>query len=331
MTSISVIIPSYNSEKTIKKTIESVLNQSFSDLELIVINDGSKDSTLEIISNFQDSRIKIFSFDNSGGNISRNRGLKYATGKFVSFLDADDIWTPDKLASQLQALQENLGAKVAYSWTDSIDDNGEILLSGMHITVNGDVYEKLLVSNFLENGSNPLILREAIIELGGFDESLNAAQDWDMWLRLAYKFNFVCVPSVQILYRISPNSVSSNLARQEKACLQVLKRAYQVRPLTDKNIWRLSLTNLYIYLICKALQQPFNRYKGAVAAIFLWKYLLNDSSRFQRINLILRLLFKIAVILILPTTLSTTLLTSMKTKAKKIKHLNPFIQTFAAS
>ncbi|MHC5718825.1 MAG: glycosyltransferase, partial [Nostoc sp.] len=213
MTSISVIIPCYNSEKTIKKTIESVLNQSFSDLELIVINDGSKDSTLEIISNFQDSRIKIFSFENSGGNISRNRGLKYTAGKFVSFLDADDIWTADKLASQLQALQENLGAKVAYSWTDSIDENDEILLSGMHITVNGDVYEKLLVSNFLENGSNPLILREAIIELGGFDESLNAAQDWDMWLRLASKFDFVCVPFVQILYRMSPNSLSSNLAR----------------------------------------------------------------------------------------------------------------------
>ncbi|MHC5731507.1 MAG: glycosyltransferase family 2 protein, partial [Nostoc sp.] len=115
MSHISVIIPSYNSEKTIKKTIESVLNQSFSDLELIVINDGSKDSTLEIISNFKDSRIKVFSFENSGGNISRNRGLKYAVGKFVSFLDADDIWTADKLASQLQDLQKNLGAKVAYS------------------------------------------------------------------------------------------------------------------------------------------------------------------------------------------------------------------------
>ncbi|MEH2297126.1 glycosyltransferase [Nostoc sp.] len=323
MTSISVIIPSYNSEKTIKTTIESVLSQSFSDLELIIINDGSTDSTLEIISNFQDSRIKIFSFENSGGNISRNRGLKHAAGKFVSFLDADDIWTADKLARQLQALQENLGVMVAYSWTDYIDENGEFLLSGMHITVNGDVYEKLLVSNFLENGSNALIQRVAIIELGGFDESLNAGQDWDMWLRLACKFDFVCVPSVQILYRISPNSLSSNLARQEKGCLQVLKKAYQVRPLTDKNICSLSLANLYMYLTCKALQQPFSPYKGTLAARFIWKYLLNDSSRFKRINLILKLLFKIAVILILPTTLSTRLLTSMKRRAKKVKAI-PF-------
>jgi len=305
MAQISVIIPSYNSEKTIKKTIESVLNQSFSDLELIVINDGSKDSTLEIISNFQDSRIKIFSFENSGGNISRNRGLKYAGGKFVSFLDADDIWTADKLASQLQALQENLGAKVAYSWTDSIDENGKILLSGMHITVNGDVYEKLLVSNFLENGSNPLILREAIIELGGFDESLNAAQDWDMWLRLASKFDFVCVPCVQILYRISPNSVSCNLLRQEKSCLQVLERAYKKRPSRLKSSWNISLANLYKYLTCKALQTPFNRQKGLTAARFIWKYFLNDSSRFQNINFTLKMLLKIVIIFTLPSLLSS--------------------------
>ncbi|MHC5615217.1 MAG: glycosyltransferase [Nostoc sp.] len=309
MSHISVIIPSYNSEKTIKKTIESVLNQTFSDLELIVINDGSKDSTLEIISNFKDSRIKVFSFENSGGNISRNRGLKYAVGKFVSFLDADDIWTADKLASQLQALQKNLGAKVAYSWTDYIDENGEILLSGTHITVNGNVYEKLLVSNFLENGSNPLIYREALIELGGFDESLNAAQDWDMWLRLASKFDFVCVPSVQILYRMSSNSVSSNLVRQEKSCLQVLKRAYKERPSlrdapslsTLKNSWNLSLANLYKYLTCKALQKPFNRQRGLAAARFMCKYFLNDPSRLQNINLTLKLLLKIIIILTLPT------------------------------
>lgn len=310
MTLISVIIPCYNSEKTIKKTIESVLNQSFSDLELIVINDGSEDSTLEIISNFQDSRIKIFSFENSGGNISRNRGLKYAAGKFVSFLDADDIWTADKLANQLQALQENECVMVAYSWTDYIDENGEFLLSGTHITVNGDVYEKLLVNNFLENGSNPLIRREAIIELGGFDESLNAAQDWDMWLRLACKFDFICVPSVQILYRISANSVSSNLVRQEKSCLQVLERAYKERPSFAnqrrtilKNNWNLSLANLYKYLTCKALQKPLNRQKGLASARFLWKYFLNDPSRLKNINLTLKLLLKIIIILILPTLL----------------------------
>ncbi len=320
MPTISVIIPTYNSEKTIQRTIESVLNQSFTDFELIVINDGSQDLTLDIISRFNDPRIKVFSYPHAGGNVSRNRGIQAAIGEFVSFLDADDIWTPDKLAKQFQALQAETTAKVAYSWTDHIDENGDFLSSGMHITANGDVYQQLFMANFLENGSNPLIYREALIELDGFDESLNASQDWDMWLRLAQKFNFVAVPSVQILYRISANSVSSNLLRLEKSCLFVLEKAYQARPSIGKHTWSISLANFYKYLTCKALQQPFNRQKALAAAIFLWKYVINDFSRVKQIKLTLKLLLKITIITILPTTLSTVILTSMK-KSKQLSHL----------
>ncbi|MBD0266121.1 MAG: glycosyltransferase, partial [Tolypothrix sp. Co-bin9] len=271
--------------------------------ELIVINDGSQDSTLEVVSQIKDSRIKVFSYSNAGGNVSRNRGLRHAIGEFVSFLDADDLWTPDKLQSQLKALEENVTAKVAYSWTDYINANGEFILSGKRINVNGNVYNNLLLNNFLENGSNPLICRKSLVSLGGFDESLSAAQDWDMWLRLASKFNFICVPSVQILYRISANSVSSNLVRQEKYCLQVLDRAYKERPLLLKNSWNISLANLYKYLTCKALQKPFNRQKGLASAIFLWKYFLHDPTKFYNLNFTLKLLLKIVIILILPTLL----------------------------
>jgi glycosyltransferase involved in cell wall biosynthesis len=300
---ISVIIPAYNSEKTISYTIQSVLNQTFSNLELIVINDGSQDSTLEVITQIPDSRIQVFSYPNAGGNVSRNRGLHRAVGEFVSFLDADDLWTRDKLQSQLKALQENVTAKVAYSWTDYIDKNGEFILSGKRVNFKGNVYENLLLNNFLENGSNPLICRKALITLGGFDESLSAAQDWDMWLRLASKFNFICVPSVQILYRISGNSVSSNLIRQEKSCLQVLKTAYKDKPSTLKNSWNISLANLYKYLTCKALQKPFNRQKGLASARLLWKYFINDPSRLKNLNFTSKLLLKIVIILILPTLL----------------------------
>ena len=319
MPKISVIIPVYNGENTIRLTIESVLKQTYSEFELIVINDGSQDSTLEIISKINDSRVKIFSFKNAGGNVSRNRGLNYAVGDFVSFLDADDIWVPEKLASQLQTLQQNTDCKVAYSWTDYIDAQGNFLVSGTHFTANGNVYQQLLLNNFLENGSNPLICREAINLIGGFDESLNAAQDWDMWLRLADKFNFVCVPSVQILYRVSPNSVSSHLARQEKACLQVLEKAYKARPF-DKPIWHRSLANIYKYLTCKALQQPLNRHKGRVAALFLWKYFINNYSRFKEIKFIFKLLLKISLIIILPAAISTKLLAGIKNSYRAIKN-----------
>jgi glycosyltransferase involved in cell wall biosynthesis len=316
---ISVIIPVYNSEKTIKSTVDSVLNQTFKNFELIVINDGSTDSTLEIISQINDHRLKVFSFENAGGNVSRNRGIKQAIGEFVSFLDADDIWTPDKLASQFKALQGNADAKVAYSWTDYIDENGKFLVSGNHINVNGDVYERLLVSNFLENGSNPLIYREALVELGGFDESLKAAQDWDMWLRLAAKYSFTCVPAVQILYRVSANSLSANLARQEKACLQVLESAYHAKPSVSKNIWNLSLANLYKYLVCKALQEPFSRQKSIAAARFLWLFFINDAARAQRINFTLKLLLKILIMIVLPANWSIALLGKNSSKNTSLK------------
>ncbi|MBD0262644.1 MAG: glycosyltransferase [Tolypothrix sp. Co-bin9] len=326
MPKISVIIPAYNCEKTIQKTIKSVLNQTFANFELIIINDASQDSTLNIISQIADSRIQIFSYSHAGGNVSRNRGIKHSVGEFVSFLDADDLWTPDKLMSQYKALQENLEAAVAYSWTDYIDENGELLLFGTHFTANGDVYENLLVTNFLENGSNPLIRRKALIELNGFDESLVAAQDWDMWLRLARKFNFVAVPSVQILYRVSANSLSSNLARQEKACLQVLDKAYSTSPDSVQHLRNTSFAKLYKYLTCKALQEPLNRQKGVLAARFLWLYVINDSTPLQRTRFTLTLLFKIALILLLPPTLSTALLGRMKIETKKSK--NAYVSGF---
>lgn len=313
---ISVIIPAYNCEKTILETINSVLQQTYSNFELIIINDGSQDSTLEIVNKIQDSRLRVFSFDNAGGNVSRNRGLHLAQGEFISFLDADDIWTSDKLDSQLKALEKNTNAHVAYSWTDYIDEAGNFLLSGARITASGDVYEKLLINNFLENGSNPLIRKEALMRLGGFDEVLQAAQDWDMWLRLAAKYLFVAVPVVQILYRVSSNSLSSNLKRQEKYCLQVLDNAYQIRPSTNIKILHLSKKNIYKYLTCKALQEPLNRQKGITALAFLIKYIVYNNQKLQSINFTMKLLLKILLIITFSKYISYNLLTKIKTETK---------------
>ena len=125
------------------------MKQTFQDLELIVINDGSQDATLEVLSSIQDPRLRILSYSNAGLASSRNRGITEATGEYISFLDADDLWTPDKLEAQLQALQEHPEAAVAYSWTDYIDQSSQFLHSGRHITINGNVYQNLLVNNFL--------------------------------------------------------------------------------------------------------------------------------------------------------------------------------------
>ncbi|SKB12238.1 Glycosyltransferase involved in cell wall biogenesis [Planktothrix sp. PCC 11201] len=272
MPKISVVIPVYNGEKTIQKTIESVLKQTFKDWELIIIDDGSQDSTVKIIREIEDSRIRIFSYSNAGLASSRNRGIDHAQGEYITFLDADDLWTPDKLEAQFQALQEHPEAAVAYSWTDYIDQSSQFLHSGRQITINGDVYEHLLVNNFLENGSNPLIRKQALNQVGEFDTSLKAGEDWDMWLRLAADYQFVVVTRPQILYRVSTGSMSSQIKNQERECLKVIEKAFKFAPESRQNLKYLSLSNLYKYLTFKAIEDSPSRQNAGIAAYCLWQY-----------------------------------------------------------
>ena len=166
---ISVIIPVYNGENTIKETIESVLKQTFTNFELIIINADSTDKTLSIISQIKDERVKVFSYPKANVAVNRNRGFKHATGEYITFLDADDLWTSDKLADQYKALQENPQAAVAYSWTNCIDEHGKYLRKAAHENWNGDVYSKLLIDDFIGSGSNVMIRRDALIAVDGFD------------------------------------------------------------------------------------------------------------------------------------------------------------------
>ena len=298
---ISVIIPVYNGEKTIRETIDSVLNQTYSNLEIIVINDGSLDLTLNVVYSIRDCRLKVFSYQNSGVSISRNRGIERASGQFISFLDADDIWTPEKLEEQLKALQTNPQASVAYSWVDYIDENGDFFRHGNHITMNGNAYEKMLIQNILENGSNPLIRRQALINIGNFDQSLKFAEDWDMWLRLASRYNFVTVPYAHVLYRTSSYSVSTNVLEMEKFSLEFIEKAFNQAPASLQYLKRKSLTNLYHYLTFKSLESPSGQKNAIIAIGFLINIILNDLSVIIHWQTMSKALFKIFMVCILPS------------------------------
>ncbi|MDY6902659.1 MAG: glycosyltransferase [Cyanobacteriota bacterium] len=291
---ISAIIPVFNGEATIRETIDSILNQTFRDIEIIIINDGSTDTTLETIKEISDSRIKIFSYPNAGLSASRNRGISQAQGEYISFIDADDLWTPDKLELQWQALQKNPQAAVAYSWTHYIDESSKFLKSGRRIKVNGDAFSQLLVTNFLENGSNPLIRKTALEKVGGFDKSLFAAEDIDMWLRLAANYEFVCVEKPQILYRTSTTSMSTNLKRQETASLEVIKRAFSY-PKAEKlqHLKKQSLSHLYQYLTFKAIEAPPKQRQTIKAIYFWWNWIKNNPSMLKNKNVVIIAVLKI--------------------------------------
>ena len=296
---ISVVIPVYNGEKTIKETLESVLNQTFSDFEVIVINDGSQDSTLEVVSKIQDPRIKVFSYPNAGLSASRNRGIARASGEYIALIDADDLWTADKLEAQVKALQANPEAAVAYSWTDFINESNQFLRRGCYLSVNGDSYANLLVVNFVENGSNPLIVKQAFTEVGTFDESLGNAADWDMWLRLAARYHFVAVPSPQILYRQSSHSMSSNVHSLEAECLEVIERGFTKAPKSLQSLKKRSLANIYKYLAFKALEGYPRRRRGLVAARLFWQAIIRDLALLKE-QVTWNVLLKIIIWLFLP-------------------------------
>jgi glycosyltransferase involved in cell wall biosynthesis len=247
MPTISVIVPAYNAEQTILETITSVLNQTFSNFELLVINDGSTDRTLELLSTVQDPRLKIFSYPNGGVSVARNRGITQASGEFIAVLDADDLWTVDKLELQLAALQEHPEAGLAYSWAYYMDEQGKSIQPSEPVYFEGNVYAQLLVNDFVVSCSNCLMRRQTIDSVGEFDQEVAGAADWDYWLRVALQWPFVVVPKHQVYYRVSAGSMQSNVEFMERCNLRVIEKGFQAAPPEMQSLKNQSLANTYRY------------------------------------------------------------------------------------
>lgn len=247
MPTISVVIPAYNAERTLLETIASVQQQTFSDFEIIVINDGSTDRTLKLLQSVQDKRLKVFTYENSGLPVARNRGISHAEGEFIAFLDADDLWTSDKLEKQLAALQNNPKAGVSYSWTYFKFENEDYSYADESNLLEGNVYADLLIRNFLHNGSNPLMRKQAIEAVGLFDPNLKSCEDWDFYLRLAAKYDFALVPKAQIIYRQSSSSMTSKVEVMEKYLLLVIERAFETAPHELQFLKKESISWVYKY------------------------------------------------------------------------------------
>jgi glycosyltransferase involved in cell wall biosynthesis len=269
---ISVIIPAYNAERTLLETIDSVQNQTLADIEIIIINDGSTDRTWHLIEHLSDPRIKAFSYENGGVAVARNRGIAQATGEFMAFIDADDLWTPDKLERQLAALQQQPKAGVAYSWNYFYYEQTGDRIPGHVANFEGDVYAPLLQENFIANGSNPLIRRHAIDRIGGFDPTFPHCADWDFYLRLAAQWQFVRVPQHQVLYRQSSHSMSSTKVNEiERQCLAMLEKTYQVAPVKYQALKHKSLSWIYEYCTQQYLQSSDDLAGVQTATRKFWK------------------------------------------------------------
>jgi len=245
---VSVIIPAFNAAATIQRTIGSVVQQSFTAWELIVIDDGSTDRTAELVREIRDDRIRLYSIVNAGVAAARNFGIEHASGSFIAFLDADDSWATEKLMDQHAALLEDPAAGLAYSWTLFIDDEGLEQYRHVPEIIDGNTYGRILVHNFLMCGSTPLVRKEAIEAVGHFDASMSPFEDWDYFIRLARYCRFALVPRYQIFYRQSDTSASAQLNRLEERALRLHEKAFREAPDQYQASQQRALAQLYYYL-----------------------------------------------------------------------------------
>ncbi|MES1022802.1 glycosyltransferase family A protein [Gloeocapsa sp. BRSZ] len=248
MPKVTVIVPAYNAEQTIVAAIASVQQQTFRDWEVIVIDDGSCDRTCELLSRIQEPRMQVHRYTNAGVSVARNRGIAHAQGEYLAFLDADDLWSADKLECQVAALEQHPDAGVAYSWTYFMNESATMIHAAPPVWFTGNVYAPLLVRNFLYSGSNALVRRDALELVGGFDATLTHGEDWQLFVRLAQVVEFVVVPKPQVFYRQSPTSASAQVALMEVRLLAVIDRVFAAVPSHFQSLKNENLANLYQYL-----------------------------------------------------------------------------------
>jgi glycosyltransferase involved in cell wall biosynthesis len=224
MPKVSVIIPTYNRSHIISKTIGCVLSQSFDDLEILLIDDGSTDNTTDIVAQIQDSKIRYHKKENGGASSARNLGLEKSRGDFIAFLDSDDLWPKDYLAKMLVYFNDDSKLVVAYCLTTVRNDDGEVIDSdSQQRCYSGNITANLFVNSVV--WPSGAVIRKKIANGVTFDESLKNSEDFDFFLRLSLKGHFVFVNDVKVFRGSSEDSLSNSCGINCSRIL-VLERFY---------------------------------------------------------------------------------------------------------
>jgi teichuronic acid biosynthesis glycosyltransferase TuaG len=238
---VSVLMPAYNAEKYIAQSIESVLNQTYRNIELIIVNDGSRDNTESVVKEFmqRDSRIKYLKQENGRQGKARNTAFGLATGEFIALLDSDDLWDADKTEKQIQKMEAEKvdfvysNARILYegdpadSYGKPIDD----LSGGMSVgRYEGKEMFNLLIESNRIITQTALFKRKCIEQAGGFEEELKYqnCEDYDLWLRMAYlNFSFYGIHEIQATYRRHASSATGTVIAQLKPEMNVIHRLFE--------------------------------------------------------------------------------------------------------
>lgn len=263
----SVIIPCYNASRTLLDTVISVLAQTEMNWEMIIVDDGSSDRSPEIIKLLSqlDARIKLEQLPHQGVSVARNTGVRVSTGRYIAFLDADDLWLPDKLELHAKHFARQAQVGVSFARVRFMSPSGQPLAQVSAVPRRGLEAFSLLTENHVSTSSNIVVRREVFEAIGGFQEDMSFAEDHEWLFRVAVDGRWTVggIAETLVHYRTSQGSLSSDLSRMEAGWLAMLKKAESYAPEFLKRHRGCAEAIYYRYLARRALRQ------GAEASIGL--------------------------------------------------------------
>lgn len=237
---VSVIIPAFNAAGCVRRAVDSVLGQSFQDVELLVVDDGSTDATRAILAEYG-NRVRLLARENGGPAAARNHGLHHARGEYVAFLDADDYWITEKLERQVELLDTQPAVGFCSTATQVVDSAGRPAGDWPCRPDAGPLPDILFQHGTVISGSTSGVLarRHLIEAIGGFDPVLRGFEDPDLWIRLAAITRYACIPEALTVVVRTPNSVSGNLVNMRRATLASFRKNRHLLPPAKRGgYWR---------------------------------------------------------------------------------------------
>lgn len=277
---VSVVIPCYNMEPYLAQTLESVINQTYKNLEVIVVDDGSKDKTADVAREFEkrDPRVKLLVQANKGASAARNNGLDHAKGKYIALTDGDDWWDLTKIEKHVAHLETSPDVGCSYSATQFVTLGGKLLHCRFPKTHHlSDYY--LYCRNPITNGSTPVFRREVFDE-HRFDEDKPRNNDVDCWLRICFtpprKWKLEGINEALTFYRVTPGSLSDKLDKHYDACVHTWQKSYQYAPDIAKKFAKLAEA----YQLRNYARRAFSMRQAADCRRFMFQAMKTDMRIF---------------------------------------------------
>jgi glycosyltransferase involved in cell wall biosynthesis len=221
---VSVLVATFNCGKFLKETLQSVQGQTWCDYEVVIIDDGSTDETEAVVRTFiPDGRFRYYRTEHRGQSAAKNLSIKMSRAPLLAFLDADDVWMPDKLQRQLQLLNERPDVGVVYARREMIDEDGRHLPYQQPPLYRGNILQRIFLDNFI-CFSSVMVRRSVFDQVGTFDEGIPLAVDYELWLRVASNFLFDYVDAALIKYRTGHANLSRRAEERLLIVIDVMRR-----------------------------------------------------------------------------------------------------------